>query len=350
MKISKLLALSPLASLVVAGPAWYDWSRSSRTIQSTGLVGYAFDNPIGPTTGGSSGKTITVTSDDALVAELSDRSSPKTILLDGTFHPTARLRIGSNVSLIGKGNGANIIGQGINVNNVANVIIRNIGIRFVVDNDGMTIQNSTRVWVDHCEFESELSVELGPNYYDGQLDIVRASDWITISYNYFHDHWKSSLIGNSDTLRNVDEGTLHVTYHHNFWSNIGTRGPAGRFGHQHIYNNLYENFLYQAIHSRSDNQVLVEGNVFKGNTRTALTTYGLVIPEDSPNTCVCGDEELDGFANLGAENDFGGADVNITQVGNFTDPGYEYTLEPLKSVEKTIRSNVGLGKVDVDDC
>ncbi len=81
---------------------------------------------------------------------------------------------------------------------------------------------------------------------------------------------------------------------------MGTRGPAGRFGHQHIYNNLYVDFLYQAIHSRSDNQVLVEGNVFRGKTREALSTYGLVIPDDSPNTCTCGDEELDGYANLGA--------------------------------------------------
>jgi pectate lyase len=62
---------------------------------------------------------------------------------------------------------------------------------------------------------------------------------------------------------------------------------------------VYENFLYQAIHSRSDNQVLVEGNVFR-SSREALSTYGLVIPEDSPNTCTCGDYELDGFANLGA--------------------------------------------------
>lgn len=46
--------------------------------------------------------------------------------------------------------------------------------------------------------------------------------------------------------------------------------------------------------------MLVEGNVFRGKTREALSTYGLVIPDDSPNTCVCGDEELDGFANLGA--------------------------------------------------
>lgn len=135
---------------------------------------------------------------------------------------------------------------------------------------------------------------------DGQVDIIRASDWITVSWNYFHDHWKSSLVGNDATFRDLDFGHLHVTYHHNYWKNEGTRGPAGRFGHQHIYSNLYEDFLYQAIHSRSDNQVLVEGNVFRGNTREALSTYGLVIPDDSPNTCVCGDEELDGFANLGA--------------------------------------------------
>ena len=87
---------------------------------------------------------------------------------------------------------------------------------------------------------------------------------------------------------------------HNYWRNEGTRGPAGRFGHQHVYNNLYEDYLYQAIHSRSDNQVLVEGNVFRGNTSEALSTYGLVIPKDSPNTSPDGDYELDGFANLGA--------------------------------------------------
>lgn len=44
---------------------------------------------------------------------------------------------------------------------------------------------------------------------------------------------------------------------------MGTRGPAGRFGHQHIYNNLYEDFLYQAIHSRSDNQVCLAQNNFE---------------------------------------------------------------------------------------
>ena len=105
-------------------------------------------------------------------------------------------------------------------------------VRGLVDNDGITVQNSTRVWIDHNEFESEFSQELGPDYYDGQLDTVRGSDWITISWNYFHDHWKSNLMGNSDVLRDVDFGKLHLTYHHNYWRNCGTRGPSGRFGHQ----------------------------------------------------------------------------------------------------------------------
>jgi hypothetical protein len=39
---------------------------------------------------------------------------------------------------------------------------------------------------------------------DGQLDIIRASDWITVSFNYFHDHWKSSLIGNDATFRELE--------------------------------------------------------------------------------------------------------------------------------------------------
>ena len=44
----------------------------------------------------------------------------------------------------------------------------------------------------------------------------------------------------------------------------------------------------------------MEGNVFRGNTTEALSTYGLVIPMDSPNTGPDGDLEIDGFANLGS--------------------------------------------------
>ncbi|KAI3325865.1 polysaccharide lyase family 1 protein [Xylariaceae sp. AK1471] len=313
-----------------------------RQLDTGVLVGYGNDNPLGATTGGEGGSTVTVNNVKDLTAAISD-NKPRIIFVNGSFNLTSRLQVGSNKSLIGVGATASFNNSGITIASVSNVILRNLKISYVYGNDGITIQNSTRIWIDHNEFASDINH--GPDYYDGQLDIVRASDWITVSWNYFHDHWKSSLVGNSDTLRSVDQGHFHITYHHNHWKNIGTRGPAGRFGHLHVYNNYYENYLYQAIHSRSDNQVLVEGNVFAGNTTEALSTYGLVIPEDSPNTCTCGDEELDGFANLGAANDFGPAEVNVTRPGNFTKVDYSYALTPLDMVKSVVLAGAGVGKI-----
>ncbi|KAI0873150.1 pectin lyase fold/virulence factor [Hypoxylon argillaceum] len=269
------------------------------------LVGYGNDNPLGVTTGGEGGDTVTIDNVEALAAAISD-NKPRVILVNGSFNLTSRLKMGSNKSLIGIGDTASFNNSGITISSVTNVIIRNLKISYVYGNDGITIQNSTRVWIDHNEFSSDINH--GPDQYDGQLDTVRASDWVAVSWNYFHDHWKSSL---------------------------------------HVYNNYYEDYLYQAIHSRSDNQVLVEGNVFTGNTSEALSTYGLVIPEDSPNTCTCGDEELDGFANLGAENDFGSAGVNITRTGNFTKVDYDYTLTPHGMVKSVVVAGAGVGKIEV---
>ncbi|EUC44970.1 polysaccharide lyase family 1 protein [Bipolaris oryzae ATCC 44560] len=334
MKLSALSFLS-FALSATAAPTGSDFS----------LVGFAKDNPIGPTTGGQSkdGKSVTVETLADFVKAVTS-TEPLVVYAKGNFNLTSRVQVQSNKSLIGLGKGAQITGNGLNIYNKTNVIIRNFGFTATAD-DAMTIRNSTRIWIDHNEFTTGNFPALGPDAFDGQVDIIRASDWITVSWNYFHDHWKSSLVGNSDAFRDIDQGHLHVTYHHNYWRHEGTRGPAGRFGHQHVYNNLFVDFLYQAIHSRSDNQVLVEGNVFKGDTREALSTYGLVIPQDSPNTSPDGDYEIDGFANLGAKNDFGKAGVNITQVGNFTQAPYKYNLTPLSKVEDVVKKGAGLGKI-----
>jgi|TARA_R110002003_G_scaffold52_13_gene4440 pectate lyase len=51
------------------------------------------------------------------------------------------------------------------------------------------------------------------------------------------------------------------------------------------------------------------------------------------------------ITNMPAENDFGKATVNITQVGNFTRAPYKYKLTPLKQVSKVVKSGVGLGQL-----
>lgn len=187
-----LLQLLPLlASAFPSGFSSLDKGKDDCKDLDFSLVGFGRDNPIGRTTGGAGGKTTTVTTYEALAAAVKG-STPKTVIVKGNIKPTKRVDIGSNTSLLGYGAGANITGVGLNVNGSDNVIIRNLGIRFIDDNDGITIWNSTRVWIDHNEFESRISEEIGPDFYDGQCDIVRGSSWITVSWNYFHDHWKVS--------------------------------------------------------------------------------------------------------------------------------------------------------------
>lgn len=72
--------------------------------------------------------------------------------------------------------------------------------------------------------------------------------------------------------------------------------PALRFSTAHLFNNYYKDVFAQAVHTRSGAQALVEYNVFR-NVTEAISTYGKVIPQDSPNTSPDGDYEPDGFAN-----------------------------------------------------
>lgn len=171
------LALSVVAT--PAGPPAYGGGADKNA-----LIGYGKDNPIGPTTGGKGGKSVTVSTAQALLDAVKG-NEPKTIYVKGSLSLPSRLSPGSNKSILGLGKDAEILQSGITVANGTNVIIRNLAIRRILDNDGITLINTTRVWIDHCEFSSEFSQEIGPDTYDGQLDVVRASDWVTISWNYF---------------------------------------------------------------------------------------------------------------------------------------------------------------------
>jgi hypothetical protein len=59
--------------------------------------------------------------------------------------------------------------------------------------------------------------------------------------------------------------------------------------------------VQQGIHPRSFAQVIIEGNVFY-NATEPISTYGKVIPADSPNYSPDGDYEPDGLANVRGKN------------------------------------------------
>jgi pectate lyase len=92
-------------------------------------------------------------------------SNKLNIIVEGEFNLPARLRVGSNKSIIGGRNGT-IGTNGITMINADNIILRNMRITGVFDNDCLTIQNTTRVWIDHNDLSSSPNIiKNGPDLY-----------------------------------------------------------------------------------------------------------------------------------------------------------------------------------------
>ncbi|KAK6497038.1 hypothetical protein TWF481_002016 [Arthrobotrys musiformis] len=258
------------------------------------------------TSGGGSGSGITVTSCSALEAALSGTTGG-VIRINGILSGCGTYRVPSDTTILGVGSNSGIINGGLYVRRVSNVIIRNLKLSPPAKGDAVNIDGSTRVWVDHCEFYS-LGLVGGKDDFDGLLDVNHGSDFVTISWNKFRDHWKGSLVGHSDSNASEDTGKLHVTYHHNSFTNVNSRLPSVRFGTAHIFSNCYTDIPTSGINSRMGAQVLVEQNHFR-NTKLALVTNL--------------DSDYDGYA-VHRNNIFDNSDIRITQVGSFTSPPYSY--------------------------
>jgi pectate lyase len=228
-----------------------------------------------------------------------------------------RINVGSNTTIIGI-NGARIEHANLNLANVSNVIVRNIEFTDAADcfpswdpTDGaagnwnslydlVTLTGATNVWVDHNTFSDGNNHDAEqPRYFDrpfqvhdGALDIIRASDLVTVSYNNFYDHDKTTLIGSTDTV-GADVGKLRVTVHHNRYANVSQRAPRVRFGQVDLYNNYYiatdeESYSYSigvGIQSQihAENNFFVRsadvpaGNLIKFWKGTRLTAIGTLV-------------------------------------------------------------------------
>jgi pectate lyase len=197
--------------------------------------GFAAVNALGQngTTGGAGGPTVTVSTTEAFLDYIA-RPGPYVIRVQGTITlPTGTSDgmhdVSSDKTILGVGSNATLSGGGLNIglpidddvtsppaNAVHNIIIRNLRITGATD-DLLNVQMfSHHVWIDHNEFD---------NGDDGAVDIKRGSDWITVSWNHFHDHDKTTLVGHDDDNAAQDTGRLRVTYHHNYFNASDQRNP-----------------------------------------------------------------------------------------------------------------------------
>lgn len=292
-------------------------------------AGAAESAPIGfgaGTTGGGGAGAVTVSTLAAFRTAVSGDTA-KVVKVDGLISLSGQVDVGSNTTVLGVGSSSGFTGGGLRLKKVTNVVVRNLSIsKPLKPADGIEVQASTRVWIDHNSFSADRDHD--KDHYDGLLDVNHASDFVTVSWNTFKDHYKGSLVGHSDNNASQDTGHLRVTYHHNHFSNVYSRIPSLRFGTGHFYDN-YVVGAETAVHSRMGAQMLVENNVFR-STRVAVTTVR--------------DSDVDGYANL-TGNDLGGAATEVSRVGTFTKPPYGYTAEPASSVVASVTSGAGAGKL-----
>ena len=290
--------------------------------------GYATVN--GSTTGGGSGPTVTVTTLAALKTAAAS-STAQTVLVNGNFTSSgAEVTVASNKTIRGVGSGSGLTGIGLKLKGVSNVIVQNLKISKVLassgNGDAIHIESSNHLFIDHNDLSSDTSH--GTDYYDGLLDITHAADYITVSYNYLHDHVKCSLIGHSDDNASEDTGKFHVTYAHNYFKNCDQRTPSIRFGALHAYNNYFVNGS-TGIHTRMNAQALVQNNVWSGVDTPIETTK---------------DSDVDGYVNQSG-NDFGGGTNLITRTGSMTSVPYSYNLGSTGSLAAFVVANAGTGHI-----
>ena len=108
--------------------------------------------------------------------------------------------------------------------------------------------------------------------YDGLLDITHGCTGVTVTNSYLHDHWKASLVGHSDN-NGAQDVAITVTFALNRWVDLNSRTPSFRFGHGHIFNNVFD-ANNDGINTRDGAQLLVEDNVWTGTDKPLYDTDG----------------------------------------------------------------------------
>ena len=298
------------------------------TVAGYGLAG---------TTCGAGGPTVTVSTAAAFIDHIA-RPGPYVVQVSGTITlPTGSndgmYQVASDKTIIGLGTNAALVGGGLNIglpvdedvtapppNAVHNVIIRNLRMSGSPD-DLVNVQMfSHHIWIDHNDFSD------GD---DGAVDIKRGSDLVTVSWNRFHDHDKTLLLGHDDDNAAQDAGRLRVTYHHNYFDGSDQRNPRVRFAALvHVYNNYYRDNSY-GVASTNEAGLFVEGNYF-----FSVNNPGRVVFSGPPGRMVQRDNIL--------------VDCNhpIEVRGTVPEPRtfYPYTADRAAAVPSIVPAGAGTGK------
>jgi pectate lyase len=311
------ISLLTLVNIHSFSTNYYTKSITDDVLNMFALIGFATVNY--EITGGNGGETVVV-SNYSQLSNYALADDPYIIKVEGTITGSGMMEINGNKTIVGIGQSALISGFGFNISGVSNVIVRNLSFKEAID-DAINVQTSEYVWIDHCSFSDG---------YDGLVDIKRAANYITVSWNKFSNHIKTCLLGHSNSNGAQDIGKLKVTYHHNWFNGTDQRHPRVRFGECHVFNNYYNDIGTYGIASTCEAEVLVESNYFK-NVENPAVTGGLGI--ESPPGYINNINNY--FENSGSP----------TESGSVFDPKdyYGYIPDNAEDIDSIVQTYAGAG-------
>ncbi|MBQ1082644.1 right-handed parallel beta-helix repeat-containing protein [Nocardiopsis sp. B62] len=261
-------------------------------------------------TGGADGETVTATDADQL-AEYLGAEEPLVVEVEGGIDLDGTVRVASDKTLLGVGEGAEFTGGGLAVDGADNVILANLGM--VSAGPAVTIRGGAHhVWVDGSTFSG------GED--DSLISVTDGADHVTLSWNHFTEAESAVTVGVGDD----EPGALRVTVHHNFFDGTSERHPRARNAeHVHVFNNYFRANPEYGVQSSHGSQVLVEGNYFE-NTPVSVSTE-----PDEPGNVVTRD-------NLLVDSD------QPEPRGTVPDPPYAYELDDTVNVPELVMSRAGI--------
>lgn len=266
----------------------------------------------GNVTGGEGGTIVTVKNKTDLMNALKG-TDKKIIYVEGEieFSGLNTVKSAQNKTLIGLKGSALVNSKHsaktsetgvLQFSSCKNIILRNLtfksaGAYDIDGNDNLTVQGSTYMWIDHCDFQDGV---------DGNFDCVNGSDNICVTWCRFRylikpwaggsggsdDHRNCDLWGNSDS-RTTDTGKLKTTFANCWWDEgCSERMPRVRFGKVHVVNCLYS----------SSNAHYCVGYGYKSNVYVEGCAFTSAAAKKTP---------WKNYATSGSKKDY-----NITTVGN----------------------------------
>ncbi|MEV6179322.1 polysaccharide lyase family 1 protein [Streptomyces sp. NPDC052015] len=283
-----------------------------------------------------------------------------------------KANIPANTTIVGVGRNAGFKGASLQIKAVDNVIVRNLTFESPVDcfpqwdptdgsngnwnseYDTAVVYGSTHVWLDHNTFtDGSHPDSAAPTYFgmlyqqhDGELDVVRGSNYVTASWNVFTEHDKTILIGNSDSESTAvgDRGKLKVTFHHNLFSNLVERAPRVRFGQVDVYNNHFvadDSYAY-SFGIGKESQLVAQHNAFtlpKGISAAKVLKKWSEAPLTADGNRVNG-RAVDLIAVHNAE-----IPAETLQSGAGWTPTLRTKVDPAKAVPGIVGARAGAGKI-----